>query len=83
MLDVVFLNGQEAIRGEVIIDSGAADNVMAKSMLTGIKPREKEKGTKFVAADGGELGNYGRKDVRFVPFEFWEEEFGSPFQGQA
>jgi hypothetical protein len=83
VLDVVFLNGPEAVRGEVIIDSGAADNVMPKNMLTGIETREKEKGTKFVAADGGELGNYGRKDVRFVPFEFWEEEFGSPFQGQA
>ena len=45
--------------------------------------REKERGTKFVAADGGELGNYGRKDVQFCPLEFWEAEFGTPFQGQA
>ena len=83
VLDVVFFDGDKAIKGEVIVDSGAADNVMPKGMLTGIDMREKEKGTKFVAADGGELGNYGRKDVQFCPLEFWEAEFGTPFQGQA
>ena len=82
VLDVVFFNGETAIKGEVIVDSGAADHVMPKGMLTGITTLEKEKGTKFVAADGGELGNYGRKEVQFVPLEFWEAEFGSPFQGQ-
>ena len=56
---------------------------MPKGMLTGIATREKEPGTRFVAADGGELGNYGRKDVQFMPLAFWEEEFGAPFQGQA
>jgi hypothetical protein len=83
VLDVVFFDGERAVRGEVIVDSGAADNVMPKDMLTGITIREKEPGTRFVAADGGELGNYGRKDVQFCPLEFWEGEFGSPFQGPA
>ena len=83
VLDVVFFDGENAIKGEVIIDSGAADHVMPKGMLTGVVTREKEAGTRFVAADGGELGNYGRKDVQFVPLAFWEEEFGSPFQGRA
>jgi hypothetical protein len=83
VLDVVFFDGEKAVRGEVIIDSGAADNVMPKDMLTGITTKEKEPGTRFVAADGGELGNYGRKDVQFCPLEFWEGEFGAPFQGLA
>ena len=83
VLDVVFFDGENAIKGEVIIDSGAADHVMPKGMLMGVATREKEAGTRFVAADGGELGNYGRKDVQFVPLAFWEEEFGSPFQGRA
>ena len=83
VLDVIFFDGESAAQGEVIVDSGAADNVMPKGMLTGIVMREKERGTKFVAADGGELGNYGRKDVQFCPLEFWEAEFGTPFQGQA
>jgi hypothetical protein len=83
VLDVVFFDGEKAVKGEVIIDSGAADNVMPRGMLAGVITREKEAGSRFVAADGGELGNYGRKDVQFCPLEFWESEFGSPFQGQA
>ena len=83
VLDVVFFDGEKAVRGEVIVDSGAADNVMPRDILTGIVTQEKEKGTRFVAADGGELGTYGRKDVQFVPLEFWESEFGSPFVGRA
>jgi hypothetical protein len=83
VLDVIFFNGDDAVKGEVIIDSGAADNVMPKGILTGVAMREKERGTKFVAADGGELGNYGRKDVQFCPVDFWEAEFGAPFQGRA
>jgi hypothetical protein len=83
LLDVIFFNGDEAVRGEVIIDSGAADHVMPRGMLEGVVTREKEMGIRFVAADGAEIGNYGRKDVQFVPTDFWEEEFGSPFTGRA
>ena len=57
-LDVVFFDGENAVKGEVIVDSGAADNVMPKGMLTRVVMRERERGTKFVAVDGGELGNY-------------------------
>ena len=70
MLDVVFFDGENAVRGEIIIDSGAADHVMSVGMLTGVATREKEKGSRFVAVDGGELGNHGRKDVQFCPLEF-------------
>jgi hypothetical protein len=83
VLDVVFFDGETAVKGEVIVDSGAADNVMPRGILTGVLTREKEPGSRFVAADGGELGNYGRKDIQFCPLEFWEDEFGSPFQGQT
>ena len=83
VLDVIFFNGDEAVRGEVIIDSGAADHVMPRKMLGSVFTREKEEGIKFIAADGAEIGNYGRKDVQFVPVDFWEEEFGSPFTGRA
>ena len=83
VLDVVFLDGDEAVRGEVIVDSGAADNVMPCGILESIVTRAKEEGVKFVAADGGEIGNYGRKDVQFVPVDFWEEVMGSPFTGRA
>ena len=83
ILDVIFFNGDEAVQGEVVIDSGAADHVMPRGMLGGVVTREKEAGIKFVAADGAEIGNYGRKDVQFVPADFWEEEFGSPFTGRA
>ena len=83
VLDVVFLDGDRAVKGEVIIDSGAADNVMPNGMLEGVMTRECERGVNFVTADGGKLGNYGRKDIQFIPLEFWESEFGSPFQGQA
>jgi hypothetical protein len=83
VLDVVFLDGDRAVQGEVIVDSWAADNVMPNGMLGGVITREREHGVNFVAADGGRLGNYGRKDIQFIPLEFWEGEFGSPFQGQA
>ena len=79
----MFSNGKEEVRGEVIVDSGAADNVMPHGRLESIITREKEAGVKFVAADGAEIGNYGRKDVQFVPVDFWEEVMGSPFTGRA
>ena len=81
-MDVVFFNGESAVQGEVVVDSGAADNVMPNKVLNDIEIREPE-ACKFVAADGQPMGNYGRKDVQFVPLEFWEAEFGSSFQGRA
>ena len=83
VLDVVFLNGQEAVRGEVIIDSGAADNVTPYGTLEEVVTQEKERGVNFVTADEGKLANYGRKDIQLIPYEFWESEFGAPFQGRA
>ena len=82
-LDVVFMNGEKAERGKIIIDSGAADNVMPAHGLSEVPMREKEKGVNFSSANGKPMANHGRKEVEFVPLEFWEAEYGFPFQGQA
>ena len=82
VMDVVFLDGASAVQGEVVVDSGAADNVMPNRVLNNIEVRAPETCT-FVGANGKPMGNYGRKNVQFIPLEFWEAEFGSPFQGRA
>ena len=82
-LDVVFMNGEKAERGKIVIDSGAADNVMPAHGLPEVPMQEKEKGVNFSSANGKAMANHGRKEVEFVPLEFWEAEYGYPFQGQA
>ena len=52
---------------EIVIDSGAADNIMPKEMLEGLEMMEKQAGVRFQGANGSELGNYGRKIFDFVP----------------
>ena len=81
-MDVVFPDGESAVQGEVVVDSGAADNVMPNQVLNNIEILEPEP-CRFVAADGNPMGNYGRKNVQFIPLAFWESEFGTPFQGRA
>ena len=83
VMDVVFLDGETAVQGEVVVDSGAADNVMPNQVINNIEILEPEPRAIFVAADGNPMGNYGRKNVQFVPLAFWESEFGTPFQGRA
>ena len=83
VLDVVFIRGDKAVKGEIVVDSGAADNVMPANVLEEFEKLEPQAGVRFVGADGEGLGNYGRRQVQFVPLELWKEEFGSPFQGQA
>ena len=83
VLDVVYVMGDEALKGEIVVDSGAADNVMPAKVLDGFKTLPAQEGINFVGADGEPIGNYGRKQVQFVPLEFWQGEFGSPFQGRA
>ena len=80
---MVIFNGESAAQGEVVVDSGAADNVMPNEFLEEIELHPKEVGVNFVAADGVTVGNYGRRDVQFIPLEFWEARTGSPFQGRA
>ena len=83
VLDVVFVSGDEARQGEIVVDSGAADNVMPDKVLESFKTMPAQEGINFVGADGEPIGNYGRKQVNVVPLEFWQDEFGSPFQGRA
>ena len=82
-LDVVFMNGEKAERGKIVIDSGAADNVMPEHGLSEVLMQEKEHGVRFSPANGKEMANHGRKEVQFVPLDVWEAECGYPFQGQA
>ena len=82
-LDVVFMNGDTAERRVIVIDSGAADNVMPAAGLSEVPLQPKEQGVNFTSADGSPMDNHGRKEVQFIPFEFWESENGYPFRGQA
>ena len=66
-MEVTFLVDQEEVIGEIVVDSGAAESVMPKHLLPGVKTLAKKEGVKFAAANGGELGNYGRKLVQFRP----------------
>ena len=52
-----------------MVDSGAAENVMPKSWLPEAEVLEKQKGIKFVPANGVERGNYGRRVVEFEPID--------------
>ena len=67
ILEVAFQNGDQWVEGAIVIDSGAAGNVMPQGVLEKILALEDKNGTKFVGADGKPLGNYGIKTVRFVP----------------
>ena len=45
---------------EIVVDPGAADNVMPKEMLKEIEQMAAEEGVRFHGAHGSELGNDGR-----------------------
>ena len=80
VLDVVYICGETTEKGEVIIDSGAADHVMPKDMLESIEMKPKSPTTSFVTAGGKPLDYYGRKEITSVPVEFWDEAAAAPFQ---
>ena len=82
-LDVIFMNGAKAERGRIVIDSGAADNVMPCEGLTEVPLQPREQGINFTNANGKPMANHGRKDVQFIPYDFFEAEYGYPFVGQA
>ena len=77
------MNGDNAERGRIVIDPGAADNVMPADGLQEVPMQAKDVGVNFSSANGKPMANYGKKDVQFVPADFWESEFGYPFQGQS
>ena len=75
-----YKGGETTERGEVIIDSGAADHVMPRDMFESIEMKPKSPTTSFVTAGGKPLDYYGRKEITFVPVEFWDEASVAPFQ---
>ena len=77
------MNGDEAQAGEIIVDSGAADNVMPQDALEKVEMGAKHEGVRFMGADGQEMEYHGTKEINFVPYEFWQAEFGYPFRGLA
>ena len=82
-IDVIFMNGETAERGKIVVDSGAADNVMPMAALSAVELQPKEEGANFSSANGKKIENSGRKDIKFIPYNHWEAEFGFPFQGRA
>ena len=69
-MEVVFIVGDKKLVGEIIIDSGAAECVMPREMLPNLETLPAKAGVRFAAANVGELGNYGRKLITFVPRDF-------------
>ena len=68
-MDVYFLVGSQKIRGEIVVDSGAAECVMPKGMLSALPSLSPKAGIRFAAANGDEMGKSGRRIVYFVPVE--------------
>lgn len=56
---------------------------MPKTMLLSEELLPVQPGVRFSGPNGQEMEYYGQRHVHFVPIEFWEDEFGYPFRGQA
>jgi hypothetical protein len=67
-LDVLFRVAGGTRKGQMVIDSGAAECVMPRDFLKELETKPAADGVRFVAANGEEIGNYGRKEVNFLPF---------------
>ena len=69
-MDVVLKVGGGQRKGQIVVDSGAAECVMPRDVLNELATRPATPGVRFVATNGEELGNYGPKVVEFsaVPF---------------
>ena len=70
IMEVCFIDGTRRVSGEIIIDSGAAECVMPRDMLPNVEQLAAKAGVRFAAANGAELGNYGRKLINFLPKGF-------------
>ena len=70
VMEVIFIDGDRKIVGEIIVDSGAAECVMPKDFLPNLETLSAKAGVRFAAANGGEMGNFGRKLITFVPRDF-------------
>ena len=66
--EVVAINEVEVKKKKrctVTMDSGAGASCLPKDWMPGVPLQPMKKGVKFVAAEGSDMGYYGRKDVRF------------------
>ena len=69
-MEVMVRCGDAWEKGQIIIDSGAAENMMPRQWYQQAKALERMNGVGFIAANGVEIGNYGRKFIEFYPLEF-------------
>ena len=69
-MNIMVWDGEVAKKCKVVVDSGVAANVTPYSWFKNVSAIAPKKGVKFVGADGGEIGNYGRKNIRFKPVDF-------------
>jgi hypothetical protein len=67
VIDAFFENGLKMMKGKIVVDSGAAENVMPAEVLDNVQMEPKKENVRFVAANGAEMKNYGRKTVIFIP----------------
>ena len=69
-MEVWFIGDGQKVSGEIIVDSGAAECVMPRDMLPNVEQMAAKADMRFAAANGAELGNYGRKLINFLPKGF-------------
>lgn len=60
-------DGDPCKRVAIVIDSGAAENVIPRGWFGATPAGSSEEGIQFVGAGGKPLGNYGTKTILFVP----------------
>ena len=70
VMEVWFIVRDQRVHGEIKIDSGASACVMPKEKLPHLETMAAKSGVRFAAANGAELGNYGRKRVTSLPKGF-------------
>ena len=58
------------VSGEIIADSGAAECVMPQGVLPNQEKLTSKAGVRFAAANGGQMGKYGRNIINFAPKGF-------------
>ena len=80
VINVMVKAGGSKRKCKLIGDSGAAENVMPRELFPEVETLEEKKGVRFFAANGEEIGNYGRKVIQFVPDDM---EVAQVFTGQA
>ena len=56
---------------------------MPRELFPETETLERKNGVRFFAANGEEIGNYGRKVIQFVPMEEEEAATAQVFKGRA